>query len=582
MAENPESGDSSPTRPRRSWKRWLIRTAIVIVGLLFLAGAFVGVAEHRTSQPTFCASCHIMEPYYESWTADLHGGKLDIACVDCHYAPGERTTINAKFRGLSQVTSYFSGRYGATRPRAHVSDKSCMTARCHGDERFMDKPLLIGNVSFKHANHLTQNANKDQAIQQQLAELRKSLAAIVQDEGRMKQLDDVANHSTPANELLREMSELVDEWKVSIDATQLKAFSELTHRGVRLAQLASMQCTNCHTYAAPDPTENDGHAKHHFAVNTTSCYTCHFNNEGFNTGTNTCLMCHNLPREDITVHKTLSAEASAALGTPDLSKPPIKMNHQSILERKVGCVACHADVAREDSQVTRRDCEHCHNQSRFFTDWKEPFTLELVTHYHDVHIRDQRAKCLDCHTEIHHELARDDEISEGTFIKSSMANCAQCHPNQHTEQVNLLRGVGGEGVAHSDPNLMFGSRTNCYGCHTEQGTNGHGDGVLKATENACLACHGDRHADTFEKWKLGLELSMTDADEAYQNGEKMLSEATAASQAARDEATALLKSAKKDLQLVKRGNGLHNVTYAIELLDSVTSRCQQAMAVLSN
>ena len=258
------------------------------------------------------------------------------------------------------------------------------------------------------------------------------------------------------------------------------------------------------------------------------------------------------------------------------------MNHQSILERKVSCVACHADVAREDSQVTRRDCEHCHNQSRFFVDWKEPFTLELVTRYHDVHIRDQRAKCLDCHTEIHHELARDEEISEGAFISSTMSNCTQCHPNQHAAQVNLLRGVGGVGVPHSDPNLMFGSRTNCYGCHTEQVANGHGDGVLKATEDACIACHGDRHGDTCEKWKLGLEFSMTDADEAYQNAEKMLTEATAASQAARDEATALLESAKKDLQLVKRGNGLHNVTYTIELLDSVTSRCQQAIAVLSN
>ena len=57
-----------------------------------------------------------MVPYYETWQADLHGGKLDIACVECHYAPGERTTLKAKFRGLSQVASYFSGRYGARAP----------------------------------------------------------------------------------------------------------------------------------------------------------------------------------------------------------------------------------------------------------------------------------------------------------------------------------------------------------------------------------------------------------------------------------------------------------------------------------
>ena len=61
------------------------------------------MAEYKTSQPQFCSSCHIMEPYYETWEADVHGAKLEVACVDCHYAPGERTTLKAKFRGLSQV-----------------------------------------------------------------------------------------------------------------------------------------------------------------------------------------------------------------------------------------------------------------------------------------------------------------------------------------------------------------------------------------------------------------------------------------------------------------------------------------------
>ncbi len=521
-----------------------------------------------------------MEPYYETWTADLHGGTLDVACVDCHYAPGERTTVKAKFRGLSQLASYFSGRYGATRPRAHVSDKSCMTARCHGNQEFMDKPLQIGTVSFTHANHLKRDGANDQAIEQQLTDLRAALAKIVQDDGRMMQLELVANQSRPAKELVREMSGLVEEWKVGVDTDQLQTLVVLTHRGVRLSQLASMQCTNCHTYASPELHADNPHGKHHFEVNTTSCYTCHFNNEGFNVGTNTCLMCHNLPTEEITVHKSLTAEVSAALGTQDLANQPIKMNHQSILERNVSCVACHADVAREDSQVTRRDCEHCHNQPRFFENWQEPFTLDLVTHYHAVHIPNQRAKCLDCHSEIHHELVRDQERSEGAFISSSMSNCTQCHPNQHVEQVNLLRGVGGIGVPLSDPNLMFGSRTNCYGCHNEHGMDADDD-VLRAGENSCMACHGDRHADTFEKWKLGLEFSMTDAVEAYSNAETMLKEASDIPQETLAEATSLLASAKKDLQLVKRGNGLHNVTYAIELLDSVTSRCQQAMALLS-
>src|SRR5262245_61035565 len=95
--------------------RWMRRLGLTVLTLVILAGALLAFGEHRTSQPQFCGSCHIMEPYYATWQADLHGGKLEVACVECHYAPGERTTIQAKLRGLSQVASYVSGRYGASR-----------------------------------------------------------------------------------------------------------------------------------------------------------------------------------------------------------------------------------------------------------------------------------------------------------------------------------------------------------------------------------------------------------------------------------------------------------------------------------
>jgi hypothetical protein len=36
------------------------------------------------------------------------------------------------------------------------------------------------------------------------------------------------------------------------------------------------------------------------------------------------------------------------------------------------------------------------------------------------------------------------------------------------------------------------------------------------------------------------------------------------------------------LKLVKAGNGLHNISYAIELLDGVTARCREAAALLES
>jgi hypothetical protein len=295
-------------------------------------------------------------------------------------------------------------------------------------------------------------------------------------------------------------------------------------------------------------------------VNTTTCYTCHFNNEGFNTGTNACLMCHTPPQQEITVHAEVKGPSGEKLGAN-----LVKMNHSEILAKKVDCISCHADTAFEDSTVMRRDCERCHDQPRFFEGYKEPFSLELVTRYHQVHIEQQRAKCLDCHSEIKHKLVPESENqAEGSFLTSSLANCGQCHPNHHAAQVDLLLGRGGLAVPQSAPNLMFGSRTNCTGCHREISQDAHGANVTKATEGACIACHGDRHKDTFEKWKLGLELVMGDADMAVANARKAIDEATDATPEAKAKATQLLEQAEADLKLVKSGNGLHNITYAME------------------
>ena len=567
-------------KPRR-WKRWLVRVGVVSGVILVLLASGLGVAEYRTAQPTFCASCHIMEPYYDSWCKDVHGSKLGIACVECHYAPGERTTIKAKFKGLSQVTSYFSGRYGATRPRAHVSNLSCMSAKCHGDERFMEKPIMLGTVQFTHANHLQRNDAKEQPNVERLSELETTLEDLVGQEN-FTELKAVARESGHAEDRYNKLTAMCKMWNAEIERDTLIEFSQLHHRQVRVAQLQDLQCTNCHQYQATDQNGAVAGSGGHFQVSTTTCYTCHFNNEGFNTGTNTCLMCHTPPKQQIVVH----AEASSTDTSPEasaLNTKLVKMDHTEIMARKVQCISCHADAAHEDSVVTRRDCERCHNQPEFFVDWKEPFTLDLVTHYHNVHIEQQRAKCLDCHTEIKHKLVQDnDGQGQQGFLTSVLSNCSHCHPNHHTEQVNLLLGHGGLGVPQSTPNLMFGARTNCTGCHVELTDGVHGGGVIQATEDSCIACHGDQHKNTFEKWKLGLEMVKEDAEQAYQQAREMLDKQQDAPEDTRRQAAKLINASEADLKMVQRGNGLHNVTYAMELLDSVTSRCQEAIKLLNS
>ncbi len=563
-------------KPRRL-RRWLLRIVLFLVIASALGGGLVGVAEHHTSQPEFCASCHIMGPYYASWKADLHGGKLDVACVECHYAPGERTTIKAKLRGLSQVASYVSGRYGATRPRAQVADSSCLTSKCHGDKTFMDKPQQLGTVRFVHSHHLQRTDGQERPKAERLAELQASLEKRLGKQ-HFAELESAACESGAAVERYGKMESLCRGWNADVGRDTLIEFSQLHHRSVRLAQLKDLHCVNCHSYHSP--TDNKpGVASSHFQVSTTTCFTCHFNNEGFNIGTSTCLMCHTPPQTEITVHEQLPKQAVEGLKAPELAEKTVKMNHADIVARKVDCISCHADVAREDSVVARRDCEQCHDQPRFFAEFKQPFTLELVTKYHALHVPQQRAKCLDCHSEIHHRLVRGGDKPED-FLSSTLANCTSCHPNHHREQILLLTGSGGQGAPNSAPNPMFGARTNCYGCHSEH-VNGLKEGeVVKATVKTCVACHSERYGEMLEKWKAGVQVTLEDAEKAFADAKKVLEEKTAASPEARQKAVTLLNLAEADLRLVKRGNGIHNVTYAVELLDAVTSHCQQATAAL--
>ncbi|MFO1095925.1 MAG: NapC/NirT family cytochrome c [Planctomycetaceae bacterium] len=574
------STQPSPAAPLAPRRRWIKRLALSLLALIVGSAALLGVAEHETAKPEFCGSCHIMDPYYESWQADLHGGKMAIACVECHYAPGERTTINAKLRGLSQVASYVSGRYGATRPRAHVSNDSCLTSNCHGDQKFMDQDIAVGTVQFTHASHLQVDLKQLQNIEQEIAAVRAQIVAAAGEE-IAGELQSAAREAGPYADRMDRMAKIAARGAAPVGQADLQRLSELSHRGVRVAQLAEIQCTNCHSYGAKISMDGHPSPAHHFSVAKTTCYTCHFNNEGFNVGTNDCLLCHTqLPQGEIIVHQELTAREGEQLNTPGLTRQTVRMNHKAILERNVNCISCHADVASKDAQVTRRDCERCHDQERFFADWREPFTVDQVAQYHQAHVPQQRAKCLDCHSEIQHELIKDVDGGEPEFLASVMSSCAQCHPHHHQEQLALLRGRGAKGVAEGDANLMFGARTNCLGCHSDTLKDDHGGEVVKATQSGCIACHGDQHADKFEQWKLGLEVVQGDADQAVEAAQALLEGSAGLPEGVRTQATALLSDAKADLQLVKRGNGVHNVTYAIEVLDSVTQRAQQAQALI--
>ena len=114
------------------------------IGLILTYGAM-----EASSTPAFCGSCHVMEPYYESWKASSH---TDIACVDCHIPPGITAELRKKYEALSMVARYFTGTYG-TNPWTEVDDAACL--ECH-ERRLLAGASSFGDVLFDHGPHLTE------------------------------------------------------------------------------------------------------------------------------------------------------------------------------------------------------------------------------------------------------------------------------------------------------------------------------------------------------------------------------------------------------------------------------------------
>ncbi len=106
-------------------------------------------------------------------------------------------------------------------------------------------------------------------------------------------------------------------------------FEHRGHLGV-LARGPQLRCTSCHTSVDPDT---------HFAVDTNTCFTCHFHGALTNTTTAAgCVSCHALPQGKV-------AFDHVAAGV----KP-----------QDAACANCHERVVAGTAAVEPRQCRHCH------------------------------------------------------------------------------------------------------------------------------------------------------------------------------------------------------------------------------
>jgi nitrate/TMAO reductase-like tetraheme cytochrome c subunit len=364
----------------------IILTMVIVV---VVAGVFT--AEFYTAQPSFCGSCHIMKPFYDSWVKDKHSAK-NITCVDCHYPPGEKHALKSKFKGLGQLFTYLGTGTNVVRAPAKVSDLSCTTSACHPNEKFMDK-----KVQYTEKIPYVHNTHQDKTIEGQALhcdtchqhvrtenhfEVPKVACYLCHfkeakfNEGRAKcsscheipdkPLNKLEEGAEPPKKLISHKT--LEESKVACESCH---YQIIQGKG----DIKKEDCFNCHEYSEEMLKKaEDKKLMHqeHVAAQNAKCFDCHMpiehkEVEFMEVAIKNCSACH----PDHHAEQKMLIAGTGGKGS-DQDYPIRHFN------MKVNCFACHTldDYDYKGVQVMKgnpENCAACHteDEKKLVKKWKE-------------------------------------------------------------------------------------------------------------------------------------------------------------------------------------------------------------------
>ncbi len=446
----PQTDNPHPIAKRaKNLAKWAaLFCVILVIGTYF--------AVDYSSSAEFCVSCHYMKPYYDSWK---HSSHRDVTCTKCHYKPGLKSSLETKFEGLAQLTTYITGTQGSM-PAAQVDDASCLRDGCH-EKRLLEGKVAFGGVLFDHKAHLT-----------------------------------------------------------------------TLRRGKKL------RCTSCHSQIVQGQ---------HMTVTPNTCYLCHFQGYEQEELADGCTTCH------------ITSEAEA-------NQYGLELFHKDSPQYGAECMSCHRDAIQGTGAISDSRCTSCHNSADHLARRND------VEFLHEWHITKKKIDCLQCHTEIIHRCETDDNKHD-TDVGYPL-DCASCHSDQHNTHRAVYNGIGGEGVDPM-PSRMAQKRIGCNACHRTP--NPKNDGYPLVTEPDCMRCHGTGISDTLAGWKSLYNGTLDQTRDALATTTR---EIAAAREAGRSvaAATALLDRARTNVTLLEDGKGLHNIDFALALLERSVDFANQARA----
>ncbi len=330
------------------------------------------------------------------------------------------------------------------------------------------------------------------------------------------------------------------------------AFSHEKHLG-ELRRGMKLRCTSCHAQLVQGL---------HLTVHEINCFICHYYKAGprgeeecISCAVGSCSSCHIEPKGDIKIKGWT-------------------FNHRKYIARGVACEKCHTSVVVGDGHVPEGKCLQCHNEPKILeTKYPSPFI-------HKNHVTDHKIECADCHSNIKHEIAPIlTTIPPSTY-------CDRCHVKEiHLSPREFYRGSGGIGIPDS-PSLMFTANIDCVACHRKGEKSQAALQTTKYTEKAlaetCVDCHGEGFDGVLKHWKTILSKAENETNQRIFNLQNRLYtlERIKGNTPEFKKAQKLLNEARHNLNFVLLGKGVHNIEYALKLLNIANNKTEEALAAL--
>lgn len=351
----------------RGYRRFLLFTGLWFGVLVIL----LAVSAEYTSRPSFCPTCHYMEPFYQSWKTSTHN---KVECVQCHFEPGLEGKIKGKLNGLVQIVNYMSSTYKKRKPWADIPDNTCTRSGCHENQAFQDSVYFTKGIQFNHKHHL-------------------------QELKRGKKLKCTSCHS-----------QIVQGSHMQVTYTtcfncHFKKSDDPEHKFDKLSN-----CNTCHNLQSKPKDQLAGMRYNHMTVveRNIDCGNCHNNVVSGNgdVGKERCFQCH--------------------FETEKLDRyPEVEFMHTTHIQKhSMTCIYCHSPIEHKIQKLqagASPDCKSCHENSHnpqvdLYTGVNGKNTENTPSSMYQSGI-----SCKGCHSM--HETDKKDI----TTLKARKDACDQCH-----------------------------------------------------------------------------------------------------------------------------------------------------------